>query len=148
MYVDQPAHETRNAPFETCVDDLAVALGMWIGSALVSEMQAGCFIYSTLKLAKASGVDRERAIQPFDVFRDLANRVWDEIEAEVPEEIVFAEVSYWCGGTFISREENATLPQIGSTKRFGDVDYCVNQINCETNDDDSFPNTACVTLIK
>ena len=81
-------HETRNNPLESCVDDLAVGLGMWIGStAVVTEMQAGCFIYSVLKLARIAGVPRDRAIQPFDTFRKLAIQIWDtELEVESDHE--------------------------------------------------------------
>ena len=76
-----PAHETRNVPKESCVDDLAIALGMWMSGG-ISEMQAGCFIYSVLKLAKESGVTRERALQPFDVHAELAERIWTELVSE------------------------------------------------------------------
>ena len=83
MYINEPRHEPRVTDAETCLGDLAVALGRWIGSnSVVTEMQAGCFIYSAMKLAKAAGVEREQAIRPFDVFHDLAFEIWEEIEGE------------------------------------------------------------------
>ena len=68
MLSKSPKHRPEQVTVEECVGDLAVALGMWIGSpGMVSEMQVGCFIYSTLKLAFSCGVEKEKAIQPLDI---------------------------------------------------------------------------------
>lgn len=82
MLVKHPEHETVNVDNEGCVADLASALGLWIGSSYVSEMQLGCFIYSVLKLAREAGVSKRVAIAPFLPFHEFAKRIWVEIENE------------------------------------------------------------------
>ena len=43
---------------EQAVDDLAIALGMWMGTHLVTNIQAECFVESVLVLAFKAGVEK------------------------------------------------------------------------------------------
>jgi len=43
-------------------------------------LKTACYIESLLLLAKASGLDRERALRPFDIHRTIAAKTWDAIQ--------------------------------------------------------------------
>jgi len=64
------------------VDDLAIALGIWMASDVTTHSQQECFVESVLVLAYEAGIARERALRPFDVHRQFAASIWDRIERE------------------------------------------------------------------
>lgn len=68
-----------NTP-EEAIDDLAIALGMWVGSGQICDTQVECFVESVLVLAYKAGVLKQRALRPFDVTRNIAEKVWAQCE--------------------------------------------------------------------
>ena len=67
---------------EQSVDDLAIGLGMLMGAeGNPPERKEAyeCFVESVLVLAKNAGVDRDRALRPFDMHRESALTSWDRI---------------------------------------------------------------------
>lgn len=66
---------------EQSVEDLAMALGLWIGSGGTSLVQEECFVESIIVLAFGAGIKKEDALRPFDIHRKTAAKVWNELEA-------------------------------------------------------------------
>lgn len=65
---------------ERAVGDLAITLGILVGASIVTSEQIDCYIESVLVLAFQARVSRQDALQPFDIFRDKAEKVWDELD--------------------------------------------------------------------
>lgn len=111
-WLNEPAHESLNSSPESCVDDMAVFLGIALASMQLTEMQVGCYLYSVLKLAKLSGVSKNRALRPFDVTSELATRIWDELENE--ETMTFTQIR----GLYNRSKTPVQLEQVGNFQLF------------------------------
>jgi len=77
-----------NEKLAQAVDDLAIALGMWIGTACragteVTKVQKTCYIEALVMLAKQAGLNRDRTLRPFDVSREIAEKAWDELPLQL-----------------------------------------------------------------
>lgn len=70
---------------EESVENLAIALGMLIAAeGRPPERQSAyeCFVESTIVLARHAGVERERALQPFDCHREFAADIWEGLDED------------------------------------------------------------------
>ena len=70
-----------NTPAQS-VTDLALGLGQLMGAeGCPSQRQPAyeCFVESVLVLAFAAGLGRDESLQPFDLHRQHAEKVWERL---------------------------------------------------------------------
>ena len=70
----------------TAVGDLAIALGMLMAHEGASRERTPayeCFVESVLLLAFKAGLERDKALQPFDYHQRHASEFWAKLEQAV-----------------------------------------------------------------